>query len=79
MKMKPIFELSGFSLTAYQQSKQLDPWRQGDINCLINYKPVPLAAHDALEHAPSAIEQHFASSMPRRRLVDKRRFELPAF
>ena len=53
-QLEPIFEMLGFQRVAYHRSKDVDLWRQGDINFVVNYEPRSLAAYYAEEHGPSA-------------------------
>jgi 4-hydroxyphenylpyruvate dioxygenase len=52
--LEPIFEKMGFTLVARHRSKQVDLYRQGHINFIINREPRSLAAYFAAEHGPSA-------------------------
>ena len=36
--LEPIFEAMGFTLVARHKSKDVELWRQGDINLLSNYE-----------------------------------------
>ena len=37
--LEPVFESMGFLLVARHKSKQVELWRQGDINFIANYQP----------------------------------------
>ncbi len=52
--LERVFEMLGFEQVAVHRSKQVDLWRQGEINFIINYEPKSLAAYHAEEHGPSA-------------------------
>jgi 4-hydroxyphenylpyruvate dioxygenase len=52
--LEPLFAKLGFSLVARHRSKDVELWRQGDINFIINREPRSLAAYFAAEHGPSA-------------------------
>ncbi|MDE2120424.1 MAG: 4-hydroxyphenylpyruvate dioxygenase [Betaproteobacteria bacterium] len=52
--LETLFEKLGFSLVARHRSKDVELWRQGDINFIINREPRSLAAYFAAEHGPSA-------------------------
>lgn len=36
--LEPMFEAMGFTLVAKHKSKEVELWRQGDINLLSNYE-----------------------------------------
>lgn len=57
--LEPVFEMMGFSLVAHHRSKQVDLWRQGGINFVINYEANSPAAYYAEEHGPSACGMAF--------------------
>jgi len=57
--LEPVFELLGFAHVARHRSKQVDLYRQGDINFIINREPRSLAAYFAEEHGPSACGMAF--------------------
>lgn len=57
--LEPVFEMMGFSLVARHRSKDVDLWRQGDINFIINYEPRSHACYYAEEHGPSACGMAF--------------------
>jgi 4-hydroxyphenylpyruvate dioxygenase len=52
--IEPVFIQLGFSHVARHRSKDVDLYRQGDINFIINREPHSLAAYFAAEHGPSA-------------------------
>lgn len=57
--LEPIFETMGFSKVAVHRSKDVDLYRQGDINFIINREPKSLAAYFAAEHGASACGMAF--------------------
>lgn len=57
--IEPIFEAMGFTHIANHRSKDVELWRQGDINFIINYEPETQAAFFAKEHGPSACGMAF--------------------
>ena len=57
--IEPIFEAMGFTHIANHRSKDVELWRQGDINFLINYEPETQAAFFSKEHGPSACGMAF--------------------
>lgn len=57
--LEPIFEAMGFTLVARHKSKDVELWRQGDINLLSNYEKNCHAAYYAEEHGPSACGMAF--------------------
>lgn len=57
--LEPVFEMMGFSLVARHRSKDVDLWRQGEINFVINYEARSPAAYYAEEHGPSACGMAF--------------------
>lgn len=57
--LEPVFESMGFTQIAKHRSKDVDVWRQGDINMIINYEPNTPAAYYAAEHGPSACAMGF--------------------
>lgn len=57
--LEPIFEMMGFSKIAIHRSKDVDLYRQGDINFIINRETDSLAAYFAAEHGPSACGMAF--------------------
>ncbi|KAA3624192.1 MAG: 4-hydroxyphenylpyruvate dioxygenase [Proteobacteria bacterium] len=52
--LEQLFEKLGFSRVAVHRSKDVDLYRQGGINFVINREPNSLAAYFAEEHGPSA-------------------------
>ena len=52
--LESVFEMLGFVQIARHRSKDVNLWRQGDIDLIINYEPNSLAAFYAEEHGPSA-------------------------
>ena len=52
--IEPLLEAMGFSLVAHHRSKDVDLFRQGEINFIVNREPKSLAAYFAAEHGPSA-------------------------
>lgn len=57
--LEPVFEMMGFSHVARHRSKDVDLWRQGDINFIINYEQNSPAGYYAAEHGPSACGMAF--------------------
>ena len=57
--LEPVFQSMGFTHVARHRSKDVDLWRQGDINLLANYEPNTPAAYYAAEHGPSACAMGF--------------------
>jgi 4-hydroxyphenylpyruvate dioxygenase len=57
--LEPVFERMGFSRIARHRSKDVDLWRQGEINLIANYEPKSPAAYFAAEHGPSACGMAF--------------------
>ncbi|MFN5128985.1 MAG: 4-hydroxyphenylpyruvate dioxygenase [Sphingomonadaceae bacterium] len=57
--LEPVFERVGFSRIARHRSKDVDLWRQGEINLIANYEPKSPAAYFAAEHGPSACGMAF--------------------
>jgi len=57
--LEPVFEVMGFSHIASHRSKDVDLWRQGGINFIINYEKNSPAAYYAEEHGPSACGMAF--------------------
>lgn len=54
-----VFKAIGFSKVANHRSKQVELWRQGDINLIANYEQNSPAAFFAKEHGPSACGMGF--------------------
>jgi len=52
--LEPLFEKLGFTLVARHRSKDVDLYRQGDANFIVNREPKSLAAYFAAEHGPCA-------------------------
>ena len=52
--LERVFEAAGFTHVAHHRSKDVDLYRQGNINFLIDREPASLAAYFAEEHGPSA-------------------------
>jgi len=57
--LEPVFSMMGFSHVASHRSKDVDLWRQGGINFIINYETGSPAAYYAEEHGPSACGMGF--------------------
>ena len=57
--LEPVFERMGFSRIARHRSKDVDLWRQGEINLIANYESQSPAAYFAAEHGPSACGMAF--------------------
>lgn len=57
--LEPAFERMGFTRVARHRSKDVDLWRQGEINLIANYEPRSPAAYFAAEHGPSACGMAF--------------------
>jgi 4-hydroxyphenylpyruvate dioxygenase len=57
--LEPVFEMMGFSHVARHRSKEVDLWRQGDINFIINYEKESPAGFYSAEHGPSACGMAF--------------------
>jgi len=52
--LEPVFDMLGFTKVATHRSKDVDLYRQGGINFIINNERKSLAAYFAEEHGPSA-------------------------
>lgn len=52
--LEPVFDALGFSKVATHRSKDVDLYRQGHINFILNKEPASVAAYFAQEHGPSA-------------------------
>ena len=52
--LEPLFQALGFTLVARHRSKDVELWRQGGINFILNRDPKSLAYYFAQEHGPSA-------------------------
>ena len=57
--LEPVFEAMGFTRIARHRSKDVELWRQGEINLIANYEPRSPAAYFAHEHGPSACGMGF--------------------
>ena len=57
--LEPVFESMGFTLVARHRSKDVQLWRQGEINLIANYEPRSPAAYFAAEHGASACGMAF--------------------
>jgi 4-hydroxyphenylpyruvate dioxygenase len=57
--LEPVFQSMGFSKVARHRSKDVDLWRQGEINLLTNYELDTPASFYAAEHGPSACAMGF--------------------
>ena len=57
--LEPVFETMGFIHVASHRSKDVDLWRQGEINIIINYTTKSPASYYAEEHGPSACGMAF--------------------
>ena len=57
--LEPVFAAMGFVHVAHHRSKDVDLWRQGEINLIANYEPRSPAAWFAAEHGPSACGMGF--------------------
>ena len=57
--LEPVFEAMGFTLIARHRSKDVQLWRQGEINLIANYEPRSPAAYFTAEHGPSACGMGF--------------------
>ncbi len=57
--LEPVFTAMGFTRIARHRSKDVDLWRQGEINLIANYEPRSPAAFFAAEHGPSACGMGF--------------------
>jgi 4-hydroxyphenylpyruvate dioxygenase len=57
--LEPLFVQMGFQLVARHRSKDVDLYRQGDINFIINREPLSNAAYFAAEHGPCACSMAF--------------------
>jgi 4-hydroxyphenylpyruvate dioxygenase len=57
--LEPAFERMGFTMVARHRSKDVQLWRQGQINLIANYEPKSPAAYFAAEHGPSACGMGF--------------------
>ena len=57
--LEPVFKAMGFSHVATHRSKDVQLYRQGGINFIINQEPRSAAAYFAAEHGPSACGMAF--------------------
>jgi 4-hydroxyphenylpyruvate dioxygenase len=57
--LEPLFEKMGFTRVARHRSKDVDLYRQGDINFIVNREPKSNAAYFAAEHGASACSMAF--------------------
>jgi 4-hydroxyphenylpyruvate dioxygenase len=57
--LEPVFESMGFARIARHRSKDVELWRQGEINLIANYEPRSPAAYFAADHGPSACGMGF--------------------
>ncbi len=57
--LEPVFQAMGFTLIARHRSKDVQLWRQGEINLIANYEPGSPAAYFTAEHGPSACGMGF--------------------
>jgi len=57
--LEPVFEAMGFARVARHRSKDVDLWRQGQINLIANYETGSPAAYFAAEHGRSACGMGF--------------------
>ena len=57
--LEPVFEMLGFTHVAKHRSKDVDLWRQGGINFIVNYEKNCPAYYYCEEHGPSACGMAF--------------------
>jgi len=57
--LEPVFEAMGFIRVARHRSKDVELWRQGEINLITNYEPHSPAWFFSREHGPSACGMAF--------------------
>jgi len=57
--LEPVFAAMGFTRVARHRSKNVDLWRQGEINLITNYEPGSPAWYFSREHGPSACGMGF--------------------
>ena len=57
--LEPLFERMGFTHVARHRSKDVQLYRQGEINFIVNREPKSQAAYFAAEHGPSACGMAF--------------------
>ncbi|MBW8784849.1 MAG: 4-hydroxyphenylpyruvate dioxygenase [Novosphingobium sp.] len=60
--LEPVFAATGFRLIARHRSKDVQLWRQGEINLIANYEPRSHAWYFAAEHGASACGMGFRVS-----------------
>lgn len=58
-QLEPVFKAMGFEHVANHRSKDVQLWRQGQINLIANYEPRSAAWFFAREHGPSACGMAF--------------------
>jgi 4-hydroxyphenylpyruvate dioxygenase len=57
--LEPVFAAMGFARVARHRSKDVELWRQGEINFITNYEPHSPAWFFSREHGPSACGMAF--------------------
>ena len=57
--IEPVFQTMGFTHVASHRGKDVQLWRQGQINLILNYEPRSAAWYFAREHGPSACGMGF--------------------
>lgn len=57
--LEPVFDLLGFTLVARHRSKDVDLYRQGGINFILNKEPKNYTAYFTEEHGPCACGMAF--------------------
>jgi 4-hydroxyphenylpyruvate dioxygenase len=57
--LEPVFLSMGFTHVARHRTKDVNLWRQGNINIILNYEPNTPAHYYASEHGPSACAMGF--------------------
>jgi 4-hydroxyphenylpyruvate dioxygenase len=57
--LEGVFAAMGFACVARHRSKDVELWRQGEINFVLNYQPGSPAAFFAAEHGPSVCGMGF--------------------
>ncbi len=57
--LENVFEAIGFTKVAVHRSKNVELWRQGGINFIVNYEPGTPAWYFGREHGPSACGMGF--------------------
>jgi 4-hydroxyphenylpyruvate dioxygenase len=57
--LEPVFATMGFTHIASHRSKDVQLWRQGEINLIANYEPRSPSAYFAAEHGASACGMAF--------------------